>query len=314
MPKMLVTGASGFVGGALCQVLREAGIAFIPVVRRPMASADDSVLVADIGAATDWTAALLGVTTVVHLAARVHVLNDSSLDPLAEYRRANVGATVNLARQCARSGVKRFVYLSSLKVNGESSPVRPFIASDPPAPSDPYGISKWEAEQALRCIEQETGLEVVVIRPPLVYGPGVKANFLSLMRAVRRGIPLPLASVTANRRSMIFVGNLVDLILCCARHPEAASRTFLASDGHDLSTAELIQSLAVCMGKRAASFPVPPALLRVAASVIGKNTIMERLLGSLQVDIQFTKKTLGWSPPYLFQNGIEQTVKHFLAN
>lgn len=313
MTKLLVTGAGGFVGQALCALLQQRRIDFVPALRGPQPSLPQACIVGDINPATDWQPCLAGVDVVVHLAARVHRLEDGSADHLPEYRRMNVDATLNLARHCVRAGVRRLVFLSSVKVNGEATTAQPFTAGDAPAPHDPYGISKCEAEQGLQRLAAETGLELVIIRPPLVYGPGVKANFLALMRWVQRGLPLPLGSVNHNRRSMIFVGNLADLILCCAYHAAAAGHTFMASDGHDVSTAELIRALALAMGKRAALVPAPPWLLRAGADLLGKRAIAERLLGSLQVDMQATRDVLGWQPPVSFEAGIAQTVQAYLA-
>jgi nucleoside-diphosphate-sugar epimerase len=310
--KVLVTGANGFIGQALCISMREKNIDLVPVVRETVASLPNALIIENINPSTDWHAALVDVSVVVHLAARVHVLKDLSSDPLRDYRIANVDATLNLASQCVRCGVKRFIYLSSIKVNGESTTIRPFSAFDVPNPTDPYGISKCEAEQGLKNIALQTGLEVVIIRPPLVYGPKVKANFLQLMRLVRRRIPLPLANV-GNRRSMVFVGNLVDLIIRCITCNTAVGHTFLVSDGHDVSTTALINSISLAMGKRPMLFSMPPNVLILAANVIEKKFIAERMLTSLQLDIEFTKDTLGWEPPYSFEIGIDQTVKHFLA-
>ncbi len=314
MTTLLVTGAGGFVGHALCAMLQERGIGFVPVIRTPAPSLPQACIVADIHPGTDWQACLRGVSVVVHLAARVHKTEDGTADRLREYRLINVEATLNLARQCVAAGVRRFVYLSSVKVNGESTAARPFHADDAPAPCDPYGISKCEAEQGLRRLARETRLEAVIIRPPLVYGPGVKANFLALMRCVERGIPLPLASVRDNRRSLVFVGNLADLIVRCASAEAAAGHTFMASDECDVSTAGLIAALARAMGRGHALFPVPPALLRAAASLLGKGGVAGRLLDSLQVDIQSTKNILAWRPPYSFEDGIDRTVRHFLES
>ena len=312
MAKMLVTGAGGFAGQALCAALQAQDIDFIPIVRARLPSLPQARIVKDINPSTAWLGCLTDVGVVVHLAARVHVLNDASIDPLRDYRLGNVEATLHLARQCVKAGVRRFIYLSSVKVNGESTTTRPFFADDAPAPLDPYGISKFEAEQGLRKLALESGLELVIIRPPLVYGPRVKANFLALMHAVKRGVPLPLASVRENRRSMIYLGNLLDLILRCSVDDAAIGQIFLASDGHDVSTAGLIAAIAGAMGKRPRLFPTPPLLLMGAAALLGKRATAERLCGSLQVDIEHTRQVLAWTPPHSFEAGIEQTVRHFL--
>jgi UDP-glucose 4-epimerase len=290
--------------------MRERGIDLVPVARNPFDAMPTAVTL-DISAATDWRPHLANVDLVVHLAARAHRLKDRSDDPLRDYRSMNVDATLHLARQCAQAGVKRLIYLSSIKVNGESTLDQAFRASDASAPRDPYAVSKWEAERGLTTIAGQTGLEVVIIRPPLVYGPGVKANFLEMMRWVRRGIPLPLTNVR-NRRSMLFVGNLVDLILCCAVVEAAAGQTFLASDGHDVSSAELIRALAHAMGKKAALFAAPPSLVFAMARLLGRGAAAERLSGSLQVDIRHTRTVLGWTPPFGFEAGIALTVEDFL--
>lgn len=308
---VLVTGANGFIGQALCAGIRKKGMAFRPVVRTNNDTDSGICAPKNIDPTTDWRVALESIHTVVHLAGRVHMVHESSRDPLRDYRLANVDATLNLAGQAAKAGVRRFIYLSSIKVNGESTTVRPFSESDAPAPADPYGISKLEAEQGLRELSQETGLEVVIIRPPLVYGPRVKANFLQLMRWVHRGIPLPLASVD-NRRSMIFVDNLVDFILHCIAHKGAPGRTFLVSDDHDVSIAELVQRLSLTMGRAPKLFPVPPGMLMALSRVIGIASVTERLLNSLQVDVEQTKSVLNWFPPYSFACGIEETVRYFL--
>lgn len=250
--------------------------------------------------------------TVVHLAARVHVMNDKSPDPLAEFRRVNVEGTAALARQAAAAGVRRFVFLSSVKVNGEfTEAVQPFTADDEPAPEDPYGVSKYEAEKLLQKIAAETGMEVVIIRSPLVYGPGVKANFESMMRWLARGVPLPLAAVTENRRSLLALDNLVDLIVTCLNHPAAANQTFLVSDGEDLSTAELLKRMGAAMGQTVRLFYMPPALLRLGATVLNKPGIYQRLCGSLRLDITKTKHVLEWSPPVTVDEGLRRAAEGF---
>jgi nucleoside-diphosphate-sugar epimerase len=239
-------------------------------------------------------------------------MNDKSSDPLSEFRRVNVAGTANFARQAAAAGVKRFVYLSSIKVNGEFTTAgQPFTADDVPAPEDPYGVSKHEAEQLLRQIAVETGMEVVIIRPLLVYGPGVKANFESMMRWLARGVPLPLAAVTQNRRSLVAQDNLVDLILSCLHHPAAANQTFLVSDGDDLSTAELLNRMGAAIGQPARLFYLPPALLKLGASVLNRRGIYQRLCGSLQLDIAKTRQLLGWIPPVSVDEGLRRAAEGF---
>lgn len=263
---------------------------------------------------TDWTVALRSVDHIVHLAARVHVMNDKSPDPLAEFRRVNVEGTANLARQGAAAGVRRFVYLSSIKVNGEfTQKGRPFTADDAPTPEDPYGVSKHEAEQALRQIAAETGMEVVIIRPPLVYGPGVKANFESMMRWLARGVPLPLAAVTENRRSLVALDNLMDLIITCLSHPAAANQVFLVSDGEDLSTADLLRRMGDALGQTARLFYMPPTALKLGAQAINKPGIYQRLCGSLQLDIAKTRQLLDWTPPVSVDEGLRRVAEGFRA-
>lgn len=292
---IIVTGATGFVGRAVCATLAKAGRTFIATARH---SGDGLTGVGSIAADTNWSSVLTGVQVAIHLAARVHKLNDQAADPLTEFRKTNVDGTLNLARQAAAAGVRRFVFVSSIKVNGEETELgRGYRADDPPDPRDPYGVSKREAEDGLRAIAAETGLEVVIIRPPLVYGPGVRANFAAMMRAVQRGVPLPFGSVTDNRRSLVAVDNLVDLMLRCLDHPAAANQTFLVSDGDDLSTAGLLTHLGIAFGRPARLVRVPVSLLNLGASLAGKRDIVRRLLGSLQVDITETKRRLDWTPP-----------------
>lgn len=310
----LVTGANGFVGSALCARLLRDGTAVRGAVRSPSSQPDgvEAIAIGSLSPETDWTAALRNVDQVVHLAARVHVMNDKSSDRLAEFRRVNVEGTANLAHQAAAAGVRRFVYLSSIKVNGEFTEAgQPFTADDAPAPEDPYGVSKYEAEQALRQIAADTGMEVVIIRPPLVYGPGVKANFQSMMRWLARGVPLPLAAVTDNLRSLVALDNLVDLVVTCLNHPAAANQTFLVSDGEDLSTAQLLKRMGAAMGYPARLFYLPPALLKLGATVLNKSGIYQRLCGSLQLDIAKSRHLLGWSPPESLDEGLRRAAEDF---
>lgn len=249
---------------------------------------------------------------IVHCAALVHVMDDQYSNSLADFRRVNVEGTVTLARQAAQAGVKRFIFLSSVKVCGEITlPGHAFTENHTPNPLDPYGVSKWEAEQQLRTLSDESGMQVVVIRPVLVYGPGVKANFLTMMNWLYKGIPLPLGRIR-NERSLVALDNLVDLIVTCINHPEAANQTFLVSDGHDLSTTELLYRMAQALGKRAWLVPVPSGWLEAAAAVLGKKSISQRLCGSLQVDIRHTQRQLGWSPPVSVDAAIKKTAQHFL--
>ncbi len=306
-----VTGATGFIGQALCDALAASGRPLRRIVRARAAGLPDAVAVGDIGPATDWRAALQGAGCVVHLAARTHVMRESATDPLAEYRRANVESTVRLARDAAAAGVRRLVFMSSIKVNGESTQ-RPYTEADPPRPEDAYGVSKWETEQALAEVASATGLEIVVLRPPLVYGPGVKGNFLRLMRFVERGVPLPLASV-ANRRSLVYVGNLADAVVAAIDSPAAAGRTFLAADAEDLSTPDLVRGIAQALGTRARLLPCPAALLNLAAALAGRRADAERLTGSLQVDASALRRDLGWQPRLTLAQGLEATARWFRA-
>ena len=295
---ILVTGANGFVGSALCACLSKNGAAVRAVVRtlHSYSGGVETVEIGSLSSKTDWTAPLRGINQVVHLAARVHVMNDKSADPLEEFRKVNVDAMINLANQAAAAGVKRFVFLSSIKVNGESTQLGcPFTADDIPRPQDPYGVSKYEAEPELCNIAEQTGMEVVIIRPPLVYGAGVKANFASMMQIIQRGVPLPLASVTGNQRSLVALGNLVDLIVVCINHPAAANQTFLVSDDEDVSTTELLKRMGLALKKPAKLFYVPILLLQFGAALLNKSEIYQRLCGSLQVDITKTKELLNWT-------------------
>ena len=310
----LVTGANGFIGSALCSRLRRDGVSVRGAVRLLTSQIDgtESLAIGSISSETDWTSVLRNVDQVVHLAARVHVMNDKSPDPLAEFRRVNVEGTANFARQAAAAGVKRFVFLSSIKVNGEFTEAgQLFTADDVPAPGDPYGVSKHEAEQLLRQIAAETGMEVVIIRPLLVYGHGVKANFESMMRWLARGVPLPLAAVTENRRSLLALDNLVDLIVTCLNHPAAANQTFLVGDDEDLSTAELLKRMGAAMGRPARLFYIPPALLKLGATSLNKSGIYQRLCSSLQLDITKTRQLLGWTPPLSVDEGLRRAAAGF---
>ena len=307
--KILVTGANGFLGQALCPELRARDF----TVRGAMRSAarHDEISVGDIGPNTAWGTALSGVAVIVHTAARVHVMNDDVNDPLYQYRQVNGEGTLNLARQAVTAGVKRFVFISSIKVNGESTlPNRSFTADDTPHPEDTYAISKWEAETGLMQLAGETGMDVVIIRPPLVYGPGVKANFRRLMRWVNRGIPLPLAAID-NRRSLVALDNLVDLIITCIEHPAAANQTFLVSDGQDLSTSELLRGIGNGLGKPARLFSIPSGLLLIVASLLGEKTRVQRLTSNLQVDISRARELLGWEPPVSVDAGLRMVAKSF---
>jgi len=312
--RILVTGASGFVGSALCPALDAAGYPTRRAVRKGSEqgqSPGESVSVGQIGASTNWAEALHGVECVVHLAARTHVLGETASDPLSAYRRINVEGTRRLAEQAAAAGARRLVFLSSIKVNGERTGAQPFTEDDHPKPEDAYGTTKWEAEQMLREIEGKTRLEVMILRPPLVYGPGVKGNFLRLLRLVARRWPLPLASVR-NQRSMIYVGNLVDSILACIRAPAATGRLYLVSDGTDISTPELLRSVAEALAVSPRLFSVPPSVLMLAATLLGQRAEASRLLGSLQANSSRIRRELGWRPRYTMEEGLAATARWFL--
>lgn len=309
---ILLTGARGFVGQSVIARLAGQG--------EPVRALTREIDALGKYGGVEWcrmpepenadalAAVLSGVSEVIHLAARVHVMHDTAVDPMAEFRRANVDATLALARAAAAQGVRRFVYVSSIKVNGDATHngMR-FNENDSVCPDDPYGISKWEAECGLRDLARETGLEVTIVRPPLVYGPGVKGNFGQMLGVLDRRVPLPLASVH-NRRSMIYVGNLADALLLCARHPAAANQTFLVSDGEDVATPYLLRKLGEGIGKPARLLPFPPILLLFAARFVGKGAQAERLIGSLQVDSGKIRRELNWRPPYTVQQGLQATA------
>jgi UDP-glucose 4-epimerase len=303
--KVLVTGANGFVGKALCVHLAASGVEVVSAVRSKVGLPHE-VVVGNLDATTDWRFALTGCDAVIHLAARVHVMDDTEQDPLALYRATNTDATLNLARQAAQAGVKRFVFISTIKVNGEGRDA-PYRETDAVVPEDAYAISKWEAEQSLQQIAADTGLEVVILRPPLVYGPGVKANFLRLLRMVERGWPLPLGAIR-NRRSLLYLGNFVDAIRVCTEHPAAAGQTFLLDDGEPVSTPELIRAVAHAIGRPARLLAVPIGLLEFAGALLGKRAAVARLTGSLFVDSSAIRSHLGWTPPFSLEAGLAATV------
>jgi nucleoside-diphosphate-sugar epimerase len=303
--KLLVTGATGFVGTALRARLAASRHEVVPAVRGK-SGLPHEVVVGNLDASTDWRPALAGCDVVVHLAARVHVMDDTAQDPLTLYRETNTEAMLNLARQAVDAGVKRFVFISTIKVNGEGRDAA-YRETDAPAPADAYAISKWEAERGLHRIAADTGLEVVILRPPLVYGPGVKANFLRLMRTVARGWPRPLGAIR-NRRSLLYLGNFVDAIRLCVEHPAAAGQTFLLDDGEAVSTPDLIRALAHAMGRPARLLAVPVGVLELAGALLGKRAAVARLTGSLYVDSSAIRSRLGWVVPYSLQQGLAATV------
>lgn len=294
--KLVLTGASGFAGAAVARRIRAEGrhlLADTALRRLGM----------------DWSEPLTGADAVLHLAARAHILHDDAADPLAAYRIVNTAGTLGLAEQAAAAGVRRFVFVSTVKVHGEASaPGVPFLETMAPQPEDPYALSKHEAEQGLHAMAARTGMEVVIIRPPLVYGPGVKANFAALMRAVQRGWPLPLGAIH-NRRSMVALDNLVDFILTCLDHPTAANQSFLVSDGEDLATPDLLRRLGQAMHKPARLLPVPTSMLMAGAALLGRRAAAERLCGNLQVDITKARTLLGWSPPVSVDEGLRRAAQ-----
>lgn len=314
---VLVTGANGFVGQSLCLGMAVRNFSVLKAVRHTEqrnseAECGKCVSVGNIGPTTDWRHALKGVNTVVHLAARVHVLKEIVSDPLAEFRKVNVYGTEHLAKIAAEAGVHRLVYVSSIGVNGKKTNKQSdcFSESDPPAPYDPYTTSKWEAEQALFRVSKETSLEIVILRPPLVYGPRAPGNFDRLINLVHRGFLLPLASVK-NKRGFIYVGNLVSAIVACVRHPVAAGKIFLVSDGEDCSSPELIRRIAQALNRPARLLPFPPALLRMAGKLTGRLATVDRLLGSLVIDSSKIRRELDWKPPYSMDQGLKETAEWF---
>lgn len=310
--KVLLTGATGFVGSHLLSSL---GDDTVILSRNLVADYSGPQFHCDLENYDFERNAFENVDVVVHCAARAHSMNDSSPSPLELFRAINTTATLALAKISAEFGVKRFVYISSIKVNGESThPHRAFKACDIPSPEDYYGSSKSEAESHLMELGKSTGMEIVIIRPPLIYGPGVKASFASLMNLVSRGLPLPFGFIQNNRRSLVSVTNLVDLIITCINHPKAAGQVFLVSDDYDVSTASMVKEISNALGKSSIMLPVPLWCYSLAGKLFGKQDVVSRLLGSLQVDITHTKETLGWTPPQTLQQGFKVTAEAFLKN
>ncbi|AOT09688.1 UDP-glucose 4-epimerase family protein [Pseudoalteromonas luteoviolacea] len=308
MDRLLITGYSGFVGGHLLNALDES--CEINLLGRSAAPKCDKYLEANIDPSSDYSSVLQSVDVVVHIAARVHVMSETAANPLEEFREVNTAGTLNLAKQAVKAGVKRFVFVSSIKVNGESTTGRAaFSSTDKPDPEDPYGISKAEAESQLLALGKETGLQIVIIRPPLVYGEGVKANFASLMALVNKGLPLPFRAINCNRRSLVSVYNLVDLIKVCITHPKAVGQIFLVSDDEDVSTAQMVAMMAKVQGKSNFTIPIPLWCFRILGKILSKEHVVDRLIGSLQVDISHTKNTLGWCPPYSIEHGFKLACK-----
>ncbi|UOG92020.1 MAG: SDR family oxidoreductase [Candidatus Thiothrix sulfatifontis] len=329
MKNILLTGSTGFIGSSLTQHLHQKGYSIIAAVRQISdAFSPDikQVSVTDLLPSTNWTSAINKVDTIIHLAARAHILKDQATDPLAAFRETNTYATLNLAQQAANAGVRRFIFISSIGVNGNQTYAQPFTADDditPLAPCGrgaegeglhtPYAISKHEAEIGLRQLATETGMEIVIIRPPLVYGANAPGNFGQLIKTVAHGIPLPLGNIH-NQRSLVALPNLIDLITTCIDHPAAANQTFLVSDGEDLSTTELLQRLSRALGKPARLLPIPQSWLETALTLVGKRAIAQRLCGNLQVDISKTRDLLGWIPPVSVDAALRQTAQAYLTN
>lgn len=313
---VFLTGATGFVGKAVMRRLVADGVRVIAAVRNGSEDFNKDVAIVrfDSFEGANWRENFSGVDAVVHCAARVHVMSDTEVDPLAAFRRVNVQGTLNLAEQAAQAGVRRFVFVSSIKVNGEETqPGRPYTADDKPQPSDPYGVSKYEAEQGLLALSARTAMEVVIVRPVLVYGPGVKANFLNMMRWLDKGVALPFGAID-NRRSLVALDNLVDLIIITISHPAAAHQTFLVSDGEDLSTTQLLRRTAAALGRTARLLPVPAWILSNAARLVGKNALSQRLCGSLQVDIHKTRTLLQWTPPVSVDDALKAVARKYRSD
>ena len=300
--KVLVTGANGFLGRNILEFCQLRSLEVRACARNADISKPYWAISPDLEGAADWSALVNGIDVVIHAAARAHMRKEELVDRLSEYRRVNVEGTLSLARQAAAAGLKRFIFISSIGVNGNIT-TRPFRVDDQPNPAEPYAQSKWEAEQGLMRLAAETGMEVVIIRPPLVYGPSAPGNFGSLVRWIEKGFPLPLGAIH-NKRSLVGIDNLVDLIIRCVDHSAAANQVFLAGDGEDLSTTELLRGVGKAMGRTARLTPVPAGLLQFGATLLGRKAMSQRLLGSLQVDISRTCELLDWKPPYTVEQGL----------
>lgn len=304
MIKVMVTGASGFVGKSLIKELNKRDISTVAAGRKLLSTAKVFMVIPDCLAKGIWEKPLLNCDAVIHLAARVHVMHDKTVNPLDAFLAVNLYGTVNLATAAAKAGVKRFVFVSSIKVNGEFTEDQPFTESDLPNPKDPYAVSKYEAEKALREIEQETGMQVVILRPPLIYGAGVKANFAALLKLVDKKLPLPLADIN-NKRSFIYVNNFVDAIITCATHPNAAGQTYLVSDSEDVSMPQLIKKIAVALNRPGYLFSFPISIMRFFAKFVGKSASADRLTESLLIDSTKIRQELGWKPPFTMAEGLK---------
>ena len=314
LDSVLITGVNGFIGSALCAKMLFDGWTVRGTVRNAQHSNLlppnlEPIIIESIGSDIDWSKALNGVDSVVHLAALIHLKDNSGADQFRKFRYINTVATEHLARTAATSGCRRFIFLSSVKVNGEEK-AKPYTEKDIPKPIDPYGISKWEAEKLLHKISAETGMEVVIIRPPMVYGPNVKANFLLLFKVVERGIPLPMTSIN-NRRSFIYLGNLIDAVVTCIKHPKASGQTYFVSDGEDVSTPELIQRISYSLGKPTRLFPFPPVMLKIAGIITGKTVTIDRLLHSFSIDCSKISNELNWKAPFTMEQGLRETAQWY---
>jgi nucleoside-diphosphate-sugar epimerase len=309
--KILVTGATGFVGTALISCLSgKEGFEPLAAIRHApsnLPAAIEQIQVGNLEADTDWQFALRDTYVVVHLAARAHVMNDSKTNALNEFRKVNVAGTLNLAQQAIKNGVQRFIFISSIGVNGAETFSQPFTENSDPHPHSAYTQSKWEAEMALEELARTSEMEMVIIRPPLVYGAGAPGNFGTLLRVVSKGIPLPLGTIR-NQRSFVALGNLVDLIVTCIDHPAAGNQTFMTEDGEDLSTTMLLKRIGNMMNKPARLFPFPSSLINLVASVLGKKATAQSLCGSLQIDISKARSMLEWIPPISVEEGLRQAV------
>lgn len=312
---ILLTGYSGFVGKELLNKLTDYNVHLLGRNKSFIAELESDINYTnlDINSSTNYANSLENIEAVIHCAGRAHIMNDSEDDPLAAFREVNTFGTINLAQQAAQAGVKRFIFISSIKVNGEGTEIGyPFTAEVNEAPTDPYGLSKYEAEKGLLAIAEETGMEVVIIRPPLIYGPGVKANFKSMLTLVSKGIPLPFGGIRGNLRSLVSLDNLIDLILTCIKHPNAANQVFLVSDDKDISTADMFKNLAFAFNRTNRLLPIPAIFFKLSLSLIGKSKVYQRLGGSLQVDISDTCRKLDWKPPVTLKDGFAKTARYFL--